>query len=88
MYLRAVSYQMQHQIESILPCFHKSHRRNLSLMVVGMVYGKSVCLPQIANNVCVGGIQLESRVQRFEALVKCEKLEPLEVLLRCQRARC
>ena len=38
MYLRQVIYQTQTQIESLIPCFHKSHRRNLALMVVGMCY--------------------------------------------------
>lgn len=80
MYLRKVIYQMQTQIESLIPCFHRSHRRNLALMVVGMVYAKSVNLPQIASFAKPGEIQLESRVQRFERLLKCRKLVPLEVL--------
>jgi hypothetical protein len=42
MYLPTVQYQMQYQIESRLPPFHKSHRKNLALMVVGMAYQKSV----------------------------------------------
>ncbi len=49
MYLRKVIYQMQWQIESLIPSFHLSQRRNLALMVVGMVYAKSVNLPQIAK---------------------------------------
>ena len=62
MYLRNVIYQMQTQIESLLPCFHRSHRRNLALMVVGMVYAKSVNLPQqIASSAKPANIQLESR---------------------------
>lgn len=80
MYLRAVTYQMQHQIESMLPCFHKSHQKNLALMVLGMAYSKSVQLPQIANSVDVRAIQVESRVQRFERVVQCPKLVPLAVL--------
>ncbi len=80
MYLRAVTYQMQNQIESLIPCFHKSHRRNLALMVVGMAYQKSVQLPHIATSVYVNGIELESRVERFERLLQCEKFEALEVL--------
>jgi hypothetical protein len=80
MYLRETIYQMQNQIESMIPCFHKSHRRNLALMVVGMAYKKSVQLPQIASGVYVKGIQLESRVERFERLLQCEKFEVLEVL--------
>lgn len=80
MYLRKVIYQMQTNIESLLPSFHLSHRRNLALMVVGMVYAKSVNLPQIAGYAKPADIQLESRVQRFERLLKCRKLVPLEVL--------
>ena len=80
MYLRQVIYQMQTQIESLIPCFHRSHRRNLALMVVGMVYAKSVNLPQIASYAKPVDIQLESRVQRFERVLKCRKLVPLEAL--------
>ncbi len=64
MYLRKVIYQMQTQIESLIPCFHRSHRRNLASMVVGMVYAKSVNLPQIASYAKPAEMQLESRVQR------------------------
>ncbi len=80
MYLRKVIYQTQTQIESLIPCFHLSHRRNLASMVVGMVYAGSVNLPQIASYAKPADIQLESRVQRFERVVKCRKLVPLEVL--------
>ena len=80
MYLRQVIYQMQMQIENLLPAFHRSHRRNLALMVVGMVYAKSVNLPQIASYAKAANIQLEARVQRFERVLKCQKLVPLEVL--------
>lgn len=80
MYLQNVIYQTQAQIESLIPCFHKSHRRNLALMVVGMCYARSVNLPQIASFAKPAAIQLESRVQRFERLLKCEKLVPLEAL--------
>jgi hypothetical protein len=80
MYLRNVIYQTQTQIESLIPCFHRSHRRNLALMVVGMCYAKSVNLPQIASFAKPADIQLEARVQRFERLLKSEKLVPLEAL--------
>jgi hypothetical protein len=80
MYLRKVIYQMQTNIESLIPSFHRSHRRNLALMVVGMVYAKSVNLPQIASYAKPADIQLESRVQRFERVLKCRKLVPLEAL--------
>jgi len=49
-------------------------------MVVGMVYGKSVNLPQIASYAKPADIQLEARVQRFERVLKCRKLVPLEIL--------
>lgn len=80
MYLRQVIYQMQTQIESLLPCFHRSHRRNLASMVVGMCYARSVNLPQIASFAKPANIQLEARVQRFERVVQCPKLVPLEAL--------
>lgn len=80
MYLRKVIYQMQRQIESLIPCFHRSHRTNLGLMVVGMVYARSVNLPQIASYAKPADIQLESRVQRFERVLKCPKLVPLDAL--------
>lgn len=80
MYLRNIIYQTQTRIESLIPCFHKSHRRNLALMVVGMVYARSVNLPQIASFAKPANIQLEARVQRFERLLKSEKLVPLEAL--------
>jgi hypothetical protein len=80
MYLRAVTYQMQHQIESLVPRFHKAHQRNLALLVTGIAYSKSVCLPQAASAIFVHGIQLESRVERFERLLQCQKFVPLEVL--------
>lgn len=80
MYLRKVIYQTQTRIESLIPCFHRSHRRNLALMVVGMCYGRSVNLPQIASYAKPANIQLESRVQRFERLLKTEKLVPLQTL--------
>ncbi len=80
MYLPTVQYQMHYQIESRLPPFHKAHRKNLALMVVGMAYQKSVQLPQIAQGVRVGQTQIEGRVQRFERVVQCPKLVALEAL--------
>ena len=59
MYLRKIIYQMQTQIESLLPCFHRSHRRNLAAMVVGMCYARSVNLPQIASFAKPAKIQLD-----------------------------
>lgn len=86
MYLRKVIYQMQLQIESRIPCFHLSQRRNLASMVVGMVYARSVNLPQIASFAKPAAIQLEARVQRFERVLKCRKLVPLEVLQSISKA--
>jgi hypothetical protein len=60
--------------------FHKSHVENLIWMVVGMVYSRSVTLPKVAEHAPVSYIQLESRVQRLERLLRCAKLEPLAVL--------
>jgi hypothetical protein len=80
MYLQKVIYQMQSQIEKMIPCFHLSQRRNLALMVVGMVYARSVNLPQIASFAPFEETQLEARVQRFERVLNCEKLVCLEVL--------
>ncbi|MCA1605162.1 MAG: IS4 family transposase [Acidobacteria bacterium] len=45
-----------------------------------MAYSKSVNLPHAAGAVFVHGIQLESRVERFERLLQCQKFVPLEVL--------
>lgn len=86
MYLRKVIYQMQVQIESLIPCFHLSQRRNLALLVVGMVYARSVNLPPIANPIKFGKTQLEARVQGFERVLKCPKLVRLEALkpIACQ----
>ena len=50
------------------------------MLVIGIAYGRSVSLPKAANAVPYHRIQVESRVQRFERLVQCEKLVPLEVL--------
>jgi len=49
-------------------------------MVVGMVYAKSVNLPQIASYAKPADTQLEARVQRLERVLKCRKLVPLEIL--------
>lgn len=49
-------------------------------MVVGMVYARSVNLPQAASSAPFGETQLEARMQRFERVLKCRKLVALEVL--------
>jgi hypothetical protein len=36
MYLRKVAYQLEARVQSLVPCFHKSHLKNLALMVVGI----------------------------------------------------
>ena len=45
-----------------------------------MAYSRSVPLPRAANAVPSHRIQVELRVQRFERLVQCKKLVPLEIL--------
>src|SRR5574341_25956 len=80
MYLRKVTYQLGLRVKSLVPCFHKSHLQNLVLLVIGIAYSRSVSLPKAAGAVPYNRIQLESRVERFERLVQCEKLIPLEAL--------
>lgn len=80
MYLRTVTYQLGMRVKSLVPSFHKSHLENLVLLVVGIAYGRSVALPKAAAAVPYNRIQVESRVQRFERLVQCQKLVPLEAL--------
>ena len=80
MYLGRVKYQMSYRMKSVLPCFHKAHLENLILLVVGMAYARSVCLPQAASAAFVKEIQLDSRVARFARLLRCEKVVSLEVL--------
>jgi hypothetical protein len=80
MYLRKVAYQLGVRVKSLVPCFHKSHMQNLALLVIGIAYSRSVSLPKAAGAVPFKRIQLESRVERFERLVQCEKLVPLDAL--------
>lgn len=80
MYLRKVTYQLGVRLKSLIPCFHKSHLENLVLLVIGIAYSRSVNLPRAATAVPYKRIQVESRVQRFERLLQCEKLVPLEAL--------
>jgi len=80
MYLRKVAYQLGVRVKSLVLCFHKSHLQNLALLVIGIAYSRSVSLPKAAVSVPFKRIQLESRVERFERLVQCEKLVPLEAL--------
>lgn len=80
MYLRKVTYQLGLRLKSLVPCFHKSHMENLVLLVMGIAYSRSVSLPKAAQNAPFKRIQIESRVQRFERLVQCEKLVPLDAL--------
>ena len=80
MYLRTVTYQLGVRLKSLIPCFHKSHVENLVLLVTGIAYARSVSLPKAAGAVPYKRIQLESRVERFERLLQCEKLEPLSAL--------
>jgi hypothetical protein len=80
MYLRKVKYQLEARVRSLVPCFHQSHLRNLALLVVGIAYSRSVSLVKAAGKAPCNGIQVEARVERFERLLQCEKLQPLEAL--------
>ena len=80
MYLRKVTYQLSLRVKSLVPCFHKSHLENLALLVIGIAYSRSVSLPKAAGAVPYHRIQIESRVERFERLVQCEKFVPLDAL--------
>jgi len=80
MYLRKVTYQLGLRVKSLIPCFHKSHLENLALLVIGIAYSRSVSLPKAAGAVPYKPIQIESRVERFERLIQCEKLVPLNAL--------
>lgn len=80
MYLRKVTYQLGLRVKSLVPCFHQSHLENLALLVIGIAYSRSVALPRAAEAVPYKRIQVESRVQRFERLVQCAKLVPLDAL--------
>lgn len=80
MYLRTITYQLGVRLKSLVPRFHKSHLENLALLVVGIAYSRSVSLPKAASAAPFRRIQIESRVERFERLVQCEKLIPLEAL--------
>jgi hypothetical protein len=80
MYLRKVTYQLGLRVKSLVPRFHKSHLENLALLVIGIAYSRSVSLPKAAGAVPYKRIQVESRVERFERLLQCEKLVPLEAL--------
>lgn len=80
MYLRNIIYQMQGQLKRVIGKFHKTHNDNLVSMIVGMVYARNVGLPKIAERSPMKAIQMESRVERFERLLACEKFIALEVL--------
>src|SRR6516225_3488993 len=80
MYLRKVAYQLGVRVKSLVPCFHKWRLQNLALLVIGIAYSESVSLPKAARAVPYKRIQIESRVERFERLLQCEKLIPLVAL--------
>jgi len=80
MYLRKVTYQLGLRVKSLVPYFHKPHLENLVLLVIGIAYSRSVSLPKAASAVPYKRIQVESRVQRFERLIQCGKLVPLDAL--------
>src|SRR5262249_62350366 len=76
--LRTVTSQLGLRVKSLAPCFPKSHLENLALLVIGIVYSRSVSLPKAAGAVPDKRIQVESRVERFERLLQCEQLVPLD----------
>ena len=78
--IRVTIVRLGLSVKALLPCFHKSHLQNLVFMIVGMAYSRSVSLPRIANHVPIGSTQIESRVQRFERLLDCDKFVPLDML--------
>ena len=80
MYLRKVAYQLGVRVKSLVPRFHKSHLQNLALLMVGIAYSESVSLPKKARALPYKRIQNKSRVERFERLLQCEKLIPLDAL--------
>ena len=80
MYLRKVTYQLGRRIKSLVPCFHKSQVENLVLLVAGIASSRSVSLPRAAESAPYKGIQIESRVARFERLLACDKFDPLSTL--------
>ena len=48
--------------------------------MIGIAYSRSVSLPKAASTTPYRRIQIESRVERFERLLRCRKLVPLEAL--------
>lgn len=80
MYRRETIARMQVKLQEIIPVFHKTQHRNLTMMVIGIVMAKSVQLPKIAPEVATDHISNEAYVQRFERLVACEKFEVMKVM--------
>ena len=80
MYLRTVIYRLGIRLKSLIPCFHKSHHENLFWLVVGIAYARTVSLPGAARKAPGKRLQVEARAQRFERLLQCPKLVPLEAL--------
>ncbi len=82
MYRRETITQMQVNVQRIIPVFHKTQHRNLTMMVIGMA--KSVQLTKIALEVAIDRISHEAYVQRFEQLLTCEKFNVQEVTSRSE----
>ena len=80
MYRRETITQMQANVQGIIPVFHKTQHRNLTMMVIGIVMAKSVQLTKIAPEVAIDRISHEAYVQRFERLMACEKFDVREVM--------
>ena len=80
MYRRETITRMQANGQGIIPVFHKTQHRNLTMMVIGIVMAKSVQLTKIAPEVAIDRISHEAYVQRFERLMACEKFDVREVM--------
>ena len=80
MYRRETIARMQVKLQEIIPVFHKTQHRNLTMMVIGIVMAKSVQLTKIAPEVAIDHISNEAYVQRFERLVACEKFDVMKVM--------
>src|SRR5215470_1667579 len=70
MYLQTITYQLGVRLKSLMPCFHKPHLENPALLLVGIVYNRGVSSPKAASAASYRGVQTESRVGRFERLVR------------------
>ena len=80
MCLRKITYQLGLRVKSLVPRFHRSHLENLALLVIGIACSRRVSLPRAAGAAPYKRVQVESRIERFERLLQCEELVPLDAL--------